>query len=232
MCAWRVASRGPSAEAPVNLPQVTVRRASFAYNKHLRDAARLDDFQKVTFHIDDDEHRIGLRFHNNERDENAYAVHFDGGSSGRKGQTVRTKRIYATQCNHIINSTPWLKKISQLEDPAFRRFVARLDERENLWILQLRPSFERKAKTPVEIPSDLCGIYRYVHKDEVVYIGQGQIRSRARDGVRDHWDFDWIEYSIIEPEEARFRWEKEWLDLYEQRHSKLPRYNRVSGKRV
>ena len=150
MCAWRVASRGPSAEVPVNLPQVTVRRASFAYNKHLRDAARLDDFQKVTFHIDDDEHRIGLRFHNNERDENAYAVHFDGGSSGRKGQTVRTKRIYATQCNHIINSTPWLKKISQLEDPAFRRFIARLDERENLWILQLGRRLRGRQKHPTK----------------------------------------------------------------------------------
>lgn len=231
MCAWRVASRGPSAETPIDLPQITVRRASIAYNKYLRDAAQLDDFQKVTFHLDDEEHRVGLKFHNDVQDENAYAVHFDGGSSGRKGQTVRTKRIYATQCNHIINSTPWLKKISQLEDAAFRRFVARRDERQGLWIFQLRPSFECRVIKPEQIPSEVRGIYRYIHKDEVVYIGQGHIRSRAKDSVRDHWDFDCIEYSKIEPEEARLRWEKEWLDLHQQRHAKLPRYNRVGGQR-
>jgi hypothetical protein len=230
VCAWRVASRGPTAEKPIDLPQVTVRRASVAYNKHLRDAAKLDDFQRVTFHIDDEEHRIGLKFHNDAQDSNAYKVHFDGGSSGREGQTLRRKRIYATQCTHIINSTPWLKKISRLEEPVFRRFVARLDDRQGLWILQLRPSFEFKALTPEQIPSDAVGIYRYIHKDEVVYIGQGHIRSRARDGVRDHWDCDCIEYSVIDPEEARFRWEKEWLDLHQQRHSKLPRYNRVGGR--
>lgn len=232
MCAWRIASRGPSAEKVVDLPQVTVRLASIAYSKHLRDAARLDDFNKVTFHIDDEEHRIGLSFHNNVQDENAYAVHFDGGSSGRKGTTLRNKRIYATQCNHIINSTPWLKKISRMEDVAFRRFVARLDERQQLWILQLRPSFECKATAPEQIPSEVRGIYRYIHRDEVVYIGQGHIRSRAKDGARAHWDFDCIEYSIIDPEDARLRWEREWLDLHQQRHTKLPRYNRVGGQQT
>ena len=46
------------------------------------------------------------------------------------------------------------------------------------------------------------------------------------------WDFDIIEYSLIEDEEEQFRWEAFWLDKFVEEHGKLPIYNRISGKAI
>lgn len=228
---WKVLPKGPTAESPKKLPTVTVRRMAIAYNKFLRDAAKLDDFQRVTIHVDDIDCRIGLMFHNDLGNENAYAVHFDGGTGSRQEGASRTKRTFATQCQFLMSAHPWVRKIAQLEDVAYRRFVARFDARDNLWIIQMRPSFELAVSSHLDIPSAAKGIYRYIHKEEVVYIGQGAIRSRAQESHRDQWDFDGIEYSIIEDKDARERYETEWIALHEARHGKRPRYNRNSGRK-
>jgi len=233
MDGWRIAPKGVTSDRPGKLPGVTVRKMAIAYNRHLRDAAKLDDFQRVTIRLDDAEMRVALHFHNDENDENSYAVHFDGGGGSRSAADPgRKQRIYATQCQNVLKSVPWLKKISRLKDANHRRFTARFDQRLGWWIIQMRPSFDRTVTTQDQVPSELTGIYRYIHKDEVVYIGRGLLRQRLRVSEREDWDFDRIEYSIIDDKSQRKRWESEWLNLHEKAHGKLPRYNRVAGERI
>ena len=62
-------------------------------------------------------------------------------------------------------------------------------------------------------------------------IGKGQIRDRAKSVERADWEWDRIDYSIVEQEAEQFRWESWWLEWFEQKHGQLPHYNRIGGRR-
>ncbi len=48
---------------------------------------------------------------------------------------------------------------------------------------------------------------------------------------RREWDFDVIEYSILEDSTEQSEWESYWLNKFVEREGKLPVYNKIGGKR-
>jgi len=104
-----------------------------------------------------------------------------------------------------------------------------------VWSIQLCPAFEeRRARESKDIPPQARGIYRYVTEGgEIVYIGRGDINVRLRSPERQAWQFDMIEYSLVDDPDQQVRWEAHWIDRYKDDHKgKFPVYNKVGGTSV
>lgn len=102
---------------------------------------------------------------------------------------------------------------------------------DGLWTINVRPSFETRVESADSIEAGLCGIYRYLAGGQVVYIGRGDIRSRAKSPERADWVIDVIEYSVVEDVIDQEKWEALWLDEHRNQYGTLPLYNRIGGKR-
>ena len=113
-----------------------------------------------------------------------------------------------------------------------RQFIVEQDiQDKGFWIAQLCPAFEHTSSSESDL-KDLKGIYRYKRSDGVVvYIGKGGILSRLNAFGRQEWDFDVIEYSIIESPAEQSKWESYWLDKFIEKEGRRPFYNKINGKR-
>jgi hypothetical protein len=210
-------------------PYISVRRDAFALSASLNKEAELMKFKCVTILVDNDDMRVAFRFHNDEEDLNSYNLGKDGGQ--HKRGRPRVGNSLSIQARRLINETPWLKHIALEKDAAVRRFVASWDGRLGLWVIACRPNFENRVLKIQDIPVQASGIYRYVKNEEVIYIGRGMIRQRAASPERSDWEFDRIEYSIVDGEKAQMYWEDWWIDWHEKRYGKKPFHNRVRGFR-
>ena len=95
-------------------------------------------------------------------------------SSDKKGQ--KRTGLFCAGIG-LINKYPWIKALTKLKMKD-RRFYDPMQEGQK-WVIQLCSAFEeRRARESAKIPSDVCGIYRYVRENgEVVYIGRGNIKN-------------------------------------------------------
>lgn len=74
------------------------------------------------------------------------------------------------------------------------------------------------------------GLVIHKGRGEIVYIGKGIIKQRAKMPERKDWDFEKIEYSIIDDNEEQLKWEDYWIERYKHNnHGKKPIYNIQSG---
>jgi len=215
--------RGKSAEP---IPLISIRRKAICFNKHFISLAELKEMTRVSVYLDPEGFRIGFAFHNNTEDDSAYILSPDGGGSSRKFYSL------AIQATGLINQNSWIKAIAGIGDVGQRRFKPEWNNLDKKWIIRLSPAFEIHVSHKSEIPADTRGIYRYKRNDEIVYIGRGIIKSRLNSPERNDWDFDIIEYSPLQSEEAQEKWEAYWLDQFVEQNGKLPLYNRIKGKQV
>lgn len=201
-------------------PRISIRREQIGYNGAFVKEAYLQNFKKVKYSVDDENFIIGFQFHNS-NDPNSHALFSDNPSN-------RTKASSAVQ---LMAQYRFIKKISELNN-LDRQFEVKRDIQENgLWVAQLCPAFEHTAGSESDLRG-LKGIYRYKRSDgTVVYIGRGNILSRFNSLDRTGWDFDVVEYSVIENPAGQSRWERYWLDKFKEKEEKLPFYNRINGKK-
>ena len=131
---------------------------------------------------------------------------------------------------YFVSSYDWIDKVSMLEGK-HRRFAPK--KTKGLWRIILCPTFERNVERKSKsIKLREVGIYQYRRRTsgEIVYIGMGVIRNREDERQRKDWDYDIIEYSIVEKKEDRIYWENYWLKKFEDEHDgKRPFYNKNSG---
>jgi hypothetical protein len=177
--------------------------------------------------IDPDNLRIGMRFHDDDQDHTALTLTHDGGGGGHKR---RERNNLSVMTAALMTRNPWVMAVAKDSDKGLRRFAPEWIGIDKLWVIELRPTFERHASAIDDVPSDAQGIYRYVHRGEIVYIGKGNIRERLRRPERDGWQWEQIEYSVIDAEPQQFKWESWWLDWFERSNGSLPRYNRIGGR--
>jgi hypothetical protein len=208
----------------IQKPLVTIRRNAIAFNSYFVKVADLDKASHVSIKVKPKSMQIGFRFHADRKKIDSFALGKDGGGSGRSGNN----RII--QAQSFLNNYPWLKAVSTL-DQRTRQFEPQWNSIHSFWIISICPPFENRVSDRSEIPNDLHGIYRYKLGDEVVYIGRGAVRSRARSPERDDWLFETIEYSIVPDETEQKKWEAFWLDRFVEQKGKLPKYNRIAGEK-
>lgn len=207
-----------------DLPKIGIRKEQVGFLAFFVAKANLNKFDRVSIEIDEDNFRIGFRFYNSGKLSNphTYSLFYDN----------KSKKTMATNVITVINEFKFLKKISELQNPLDRQFTVRQDIHDkNFWIAQLCPAFEYIANSESDL-KDLKGIYRYKRSSgEVVYIGKGNILSRLNSLDRQGWDFDIIEYSIIESLSEQSKWESFWLEKFQKEEGRRPFYNKIMGKR-
>ncbi len=201
---------------------ISIRPGTVAFNSEFVKMAELEKYKRVTVFIDSKNYIIGFQFHNNEKDPDSFTLYSDS-------KTKSTRNISNQQ---IIKSNKWIKAILKFEDTLLKRFKPEFDNIKKMWIIHLIPPFENKVSNISKIPSEKKGIYRYLKDDEIVYIGKGIIKSRANSPERTTWEFDTIEYSIVEDPDKQAYWESYWLDRFVEENNRLPLYNKLSGKKI
>ncbi len=203
-------------------PKISIRKEHIGFNAAFVKIADLQKFSKVKIEVDEEGFRIGFRF-GNEGEPHALALFSDNPSHSTK----------ATGATKFFKRYPFIKKISEFENSLDRQFEVKQDVQDkNFWVAQLCPAFENTSSSESDL-KDAEGIYRYKRSSggEVVYIGKGNILSRLNAFGRQEWDFDVIEYSIIENPAEQSKWESFWLDKFAEKEGKNPFYNKIGGKR-
>jgi len=206
-----------------NKPFISISSAHFSFNSMFVKTADLAAGMQVTMFADPEEMKLGFEFHSDER-PNSFPLY--QASAATKGE----KRT-ALNCSgqQIVKKYPWVASVTKLSVKD-RRFTPKKEG--GLWAIQLCPAFEeKKARESADIPSEARGIYRYLRENgEIVYIGKGAIKQRLASPERREWDFDVVEYSIVNDPDQQVKWEDHWLTRYkEENKGKLPFYNKQSG---
>ena len=200
-------------------PSIVVGSDRFIYNTMLAKLAELSKNKFVLYHTDEDQRKIAFEF-STKNASDAYPVQVQRGI------------LYRSSCGDLVQRNLWIRKIAESKLNEEKKFAA-IEERKNFWVIQLVPAFEYQMKRTdkSQLPSEAKGIYRYIDKDKsIVYIGKGNIKSRLNEPERTDWNFDTIEYSIIEDDSDQLEWESYWIDKFkETNNGRLPYYNKVSG---
>lgn len=206
-------------------PCIAVHKNRVTFNSALYKLAELEKNRYVDISFYDEARELGFKF-SKEKGEDSYKVVMS--ETTLTGKTI-TSTPYSSCAK--IHKKPWVKKIADSKE--HNTIIAKKDP-EGKWIIILTPIFEISSlrADSKEIPLEAKGIYRYLDKEEVVYIGKGCIRERLYEPQRKEWKFDTIEYSIIKDEQDAFDWETYWLEKYERDNKCLPFYNKIGGKPI
>ncbi len=226
--AWKkyVRKGGASAE---DGSAITIRRNAIAFNAHFMTANKLLSMNYVSVYVDSEDFRLGFRFNESSADPDSLALVKDGGKKASLAGVQSSNRCIQTQ--GVFTENKWLQAISAEPDGRVRKFTPKWIPAEGLWAIDICPPFEHRVDGKKDIPSEVRGIYRYLHNGKVVYIGRGIIRSRANSPERKDWVFDSIQYSLVPDEKLQAKWETFWIDSFFTEHSRLPEYNRIHGEK-
>jgi hypothetical protein len=219
--AWTIVTRDDYFEGSESM-FISLSHSHFGFNANFVRQAELDPELRVTVYVNSDARKLGFEFH---KEDKANSFSLSSASSAKKGE--KRKGIQCAS-RGIVRKYSWIESVTKLTAKN-RRFNPKKEGKK--WVIQLCPAFEtRKARESDDIPSEARGIYRYVREDgKIVYIGRGDIRSRLKSPEREDWDFDTIEYSLIENPDEQVRWEDYWIEKYKGDNGDLPFYNSVSG---
>ncbi len=200
-----------------NDPIISISSDRFNFNSLFVRTAQITTRHKVVFQVDSPSFRVGFQFITND-DEDALAL--------RPMTKGKTEAGLSCAARGIGSQFGWIARVGALRNKKDRQFGPKKEG--DLWVIQLCPAFELRAgRDGADIPSDKQGIYRYLNsKKEVVYIGRGNIRQRLSSPERKEWDFQTVEFSIVEEQADREKWEAYWLNRFkEDNGGRLPYYN-------
>lgn len=181
----------------------------------------------VKFFIDDeDPYYLGFIFVQETSAPNTLSLLASGRSKGKSaGFTVKA--------SELINKNAILKNIQKLPDKIDRTFEINLNKKSNLFMIILRPNFEITIKWTDKnrIPDIYKGVYKYIGNDgQTLYIGKGNIKSRANSPERNSWGISKIQYSVIDNDEQCFYWENYYLERFVTVNGAKPPFNVIMGK--
>jgi hypothetical protein len=219
--AWEVFSPKGTLKAD-NQEFISISKSHFRFSSAFISKAKLSNSQFVRISVDQELFHIKFEFFK-DKNENCLTLTHPKDSNYR-------------QCSisSFLTKFKWVNAIAGHRKNKLRQFIPKSIG--SNWIIELSPSFEQivKRENASKIPENSKGIYRYKrsNSNEIVYIGKGDINKRLKEIQRKDWDFDIIEYSLINDEQEQFKWESHWLTKYEDEYKKKPFYNEIGGKRI
>jgi hypothetical protein len=193
---------------------ITVRKSGIRFNAIMCKWYELYEGQFVEIFLTDDKKSLGFSF-SEVATPDSYTLTADGGGGkGASGLFVA--------CGKMLRATgiPTDKKEPML---------ILEDKKTGFLYVHLLPEFNHSVDIRPPVYDEL-GVYRYIFDNDIVYIGQGRIKDRIGDKQRESWQFDKIEYTILETPEECIKFESSLLDEFRQLNGKLPFYNRIGGK--
>ena len=178
-----------------------------------------------------------VEFGNDNNDEYRFYVGFPDEKKlsclelqGFKGSSNRQ-----VKASEFINEYPILKEIKNDKNlhSSQRRFELTWDKEAGMYNFGVIPNFEKEC-TPDNLKEDE-GIYRYKNtKDDIIYIGIGEVKKRFKAPERASWinEVKKIEYSIIKEKKDREKFENIYLKAFVMKYGKRPKYNKNLGKKI
>ncbi len=133
----------------------------------------------------------------------------------------------------LINKKKILKKIQQDPIKQNRMFeIKKYKQDPNIYYVDLSPIFENTLDYALidNLDHSIKGIYRYLNEaEEIIYIGRGNIKERARAEGRSQWGIRKIEYSIIDDYEQMQFWEDYHISRFLDQNGVKPLMNKIMG---
>ena len=113
--------------------------------------------------------------------------------------------------------------------------VKKEEKNPDILYIDLRPMFEKHISFSKidSISKDTRGIYRYLNEDgDVIYIGKGIIKNRAKSVERKNWDIKQIQYSELYDEDKMLEWEAFYIKQFVKEKGYKPKYNSLMGNKI
>ena len=185
--------------------------------------------KRIKFFVDEDDiYSLGFKFFVTENEPNTLSLMATGRSKGGSaGFTVKAQELFS--------KNPVIKGISKLTNKKDRTFEVAYDKKKDIFSVLFRPNFEFAVSwlDKNKIQENLKGIYRYQDKfNQTIYIGKGNIKSRANSPERDEWGVKTIEYSVILDDEKCYYWENYYLEDFVSKNGVKPSFNVILGKTI
>lgn len=200
-----------SADTESNKPSITIGRKFLYFSSLFADDAKIESKKFVKVSFDDDLKKIKFKFF---KDKQRGTIKVRGN---------REDSFYIA--GNAIFGRDWVRAIGESSENRFE-----VNGNSENWHVAVAPAFENtvRRENVGQIPYKASGIYRYLNKGEVVYLGKGLIRRRFTESDRKDWEFDTIEYSEVIDNKQLF-WEEFWIDSFEKEFKKLPKHNKSRG---
>jgi hypothetical protein len=204
-----------------------INKSGISFSASFIKKEKLESAEGVKFFVDDeDPYFLGFIFTNEASAPNTLSLMASGRSKGGSaGVTIKAAEL--------INKSIVLKSVQSLPNKLDRTFEISFDKQQKIYSILLRPNFEVTAKWSDKnrIPDSFSGIYRYLDNNgQIVYIGKGNIKSRASSPERSQWGVAKIQYSVIDSEEKSFYWENYYLERFVNINGARPPFNIIMGK--
>jgi hypothetical protein len=207
-------------------PAITIRKSGdIGVNADFVRLADLESKTRAAIFFSADGRRLAFRFHSDENDEASFLLGQDGGrtSLSRRGGRV-------VQINVLRKQSVLYASIAK-SGPDFARRLRPVRDG-SLWVVSLVPCFETTYRPKGGLGPEETGIYRYRLGGATVYIGRGKISQRIACPERQGWQFDTIEYSVLNNADAEAEWEARWLEDFRAENGRWPMYNSIGGIRL
>ena len=204
-----------------------INKSGISFSASFIKKEKLEAAEGVRFFIDDeDPYFLGFTFTTDTSAPNTLSLLASGRSKGGSaGVTIKA--------SELINKSVILKSIQGLPNKLDRTFEISYNKQQKIYSILLRPNFEVTVKWSDKnrIPDSFAGIYRYLDNNgQVVYIGKGNIKSRASSPERTQWGVAKIQYSVIDSDEKSFYWENYYLERFVNSNGAKPPFNVIMGK--
>lgn len=168
--------------------------------------------------IDTTGRKVGIKFIQESTPE-TFTVGSDGGGRAR---ATNSKMI---GCGSVIKGNPILAEMAAGPKEKARLKFIHVD---NMWETTLIPIFHLNVEETPPRDGDI-GVYRYMFDNQIVYIGQGNIKQRLASEDRRSWIFDKIEYFLAKDSAEAVLLESLYIEDYKKEFKRLPMFNKVSG---
>ena len=204
-----------------------INKSGISFSASFIKKEKLEAAEGVKFFVDDeDPYYLGFIFTSDSSAPNTLSLMASGRSKGGSaGVTIK-----ATE---LINKSIVLKSIQKMPNKLDRTFEIASDKQQKIYFILLRPNFEVTVNWSDKnrIPESFSGIYRYLDNNgQTVYIGKGNIKSRASSPERTEWGVAKIQYSVIDSDEKSFYWENYYLERFVSTNGARPPFNVIMGK--
>lgn len=139
------------------------------------------------------------------------------------------------QSGALIQHTDWLYAAASDEMRKRKRYLPERGKGQNEWVVRFVPGFiYQSAAHSCDVAHHLKGVYCYISESgEIVYIGQGKIRSRfSRHIAEKSIVAKWFRWTPIEDDATRVNAESHHLRAFFQKFGRLPKYNVMPAQRI
>ena len=205
-----------------------INKSGISFSAKFIKKEKLESAEGIKFLIDDeDPYFLGFMFTDDLATPNTLSLLSSG--RGKKG----TSAGVTIKAQELINKNIILKSIRNLPNKFDRTFEISFNKQQKIYFILLRPNFEVSLNWSEKnkIPDSFSGIYRYLDKNgEIIYIGKGNIKSRASTPDRKEWGVAKIQYSVISSEEKSYYWENYYLERFVNINGSKPPFNVIMGK--